>query len=115
MRSVTLAAPLVVQCSSTLVGALHGTGVAGPVSVTIFGPPSAETGTDGCGTVVGLEVVVRAVEAVVDDLVDVGFTVVVDTPVGGPPGLLLLLHALSTGSAAIIAIEATRRRRTQRS
>src|SRR5437763_699024 len=103
MRSVTLEAPLVAQCSSTLVGALHGTGVAGPVSVTIFGPPSAETGTDGGGAVARVEVVVGRVEAVVDELVDAVLTVVVDTPVGGPPGLLLL-HALSTGSATIIAI-----------
>jgi hypothetical protein len=113
MRSVTLAAPLVAQRSSTLVGALHGTGVAGPVSVTTFGPPSAETGTDGGGTVVRVEVVVREVEDVVDELVDACFTVVVDTPDGGPPGLLL--HALSTGSATIIAIDPTRGRRTQRS
>ena len=115
MRSVTLAAPLVAQCSSTLVGALHGTGVFGPVSVTIFGPPRAETGTDGGAAVVRVEVVVREVEAVVDELVDACFTVVVDTPVAGPPGLLPVLHALSTGSATIIAIDPTRRRRTQRS
>jgi hypothetical protein len=114
MRSVTLVAPVASQCSSTLVGALHCTGVRGPVSVTIFGPPSADTGTDGGGAVVGLEVVVRGVEDVVDELVDVVLAVVVDTPVGGPPGLLLL-HPLNTGSAAIIAIEPSRSRRTQRS
>jgi hypothetical protein len=39
---------------------------------------------------------------------------VVDPPVRGPPGLLLL-HAVTSTSAAIIAIEATRGRRTQRS
>jgi hypothetical protein len=97
MRSVTLVASLAAQCSSMLVGALHWTGAGGPVSVTIFGPPSADTGTDGA-TVVGLEL-----DAVV--VVDAG------------PGRfgVLLLQALSTGSAAIIAIEPSRSRRTQRS
>jgi hypothetical protein len=88
------------------------------VSLTIFGPPSAETGTDGGGTVVGFEPVV--VVAVVVDLVDrdgAPAVVVVADVVDVGPGRFaaLLLHALSIASAAIIAIEPSRSRRTQRS
>ena len=38
MRSSTRFAPLVSQCSSTCVGALHRTGVGGPVNETMRGP-----------------------------------------------------------------------------
>jgi hypothetical protein len=84
------------------------------VSVTIFGPPSADTGTDGGGPVVGLELVVAAaVVDVVDDDAVPAVVLVVD--VGAGRFGVLLLHALSNGSAAIMTMETSRSRRTQRS
>jgi len=112
MLSVTSEVPEVTQCSCTLVGALHRTGVGGPVSVRMRGPLSAETGTDVGGTVVGARIVVvvedvEVVEVVADGDVDVEeVEALLDAP---------LLHALSTTSIAIVVIEASRGRRTQRS
>jgi hypothetical protein len=66
----------------------------------------------------GIEVglTVEGVERVVDtELVEVVFSDVVVDAAEGRLGGLLLLHAVSSTSAAVIAIEASRGRRTQRS
>jgi hypothetical protein len=95
------------------VGALQGTGVDGPVSETMRGPWSAETVLVVPGTELGRVVVAAEVE-VVTEVVDVAVAVVVDARVGGF-AWLLLLHAVSTTTAAIIVTEPTRGRRMQRS
>ena len=85
------------------------------------GPPRGETGTEVGGASVG-EIVVGGWVVDVDD--DVLGTVedVVDTELGavidedaGRFGALLLLQPVNSTSAAAIAIEASRGRRTQRS
>src|SRR4051812_36899411 len=108
MRSVTLVAPRVSHRSSTLVGALQRTWSGGPFSATISGPSSAETGTEGGPVVVvALGVVVVATAVVVAPEV-------VEVSERGRPGALLL-HAPNPATPAIVAIETTRGRRTQRS
>ena len=92
-------------------GALHWTGVGGPVNERMRGPPSAVTGTDVGGAVVGTRIVV-----VVEDVgvVDVGAAVDGGDVAEGVEGLLdELLHALRTMSRAMVAIGTSRRRRTQ--
>jgi hypothetical protein len=76
------------------------------------GPPSAETGTEVGGIVVG-----AAVVDVVDDVlgaVDEVLGAVLDEA-GGRFGGLLPLQPVNSASAAAIAIGASRGRRTQRS
>ena len=85
------------------------------------GPPRAETGTDVGGASVG-EIVVggRVVDAdddvlgAVDDVLGTDLDVVLDEE-AGRFGALLLLQPVNSTSAAAIAIEASRGRRTQRS
>lgn len=92
-------------------GALHSTGVGGPVNETMRGPDGGAAGLvvvgeELGGTVDGVEVVlaVDVVEAAVDGVVVVG---------GGLDESLL--HAVSRTTAAIVASEASRRRRIRRS
>ena len=114
MRSVTARAPRVSQCSSTLVGALHWTGVVGPVSVRMRGPPSADTEVVVPGFEVGFTVG-GAERVVATEVVEVVALDVVVEERDGPFESSLLLHAVGSTSAAVIAIEASRGRRTQRS
>ena len=92
---------------------MHGTGAGGPVSETMRGPASAETVLVVPGSDLG-EVVVGADVEVATEVVDVALDVVVDARLGGFESLLLL-HAVSTTTAAIIVIEPSRGRRMQRS
>jgi hypothetical protein len=83
------------------------------VSDTIRAPPSAETvvvvgGTVFRGRLLGVDVVAAIA------VVEVAFDVEVDAAAGRFGGLLLL-HAVSSVTAAIIVTEATRGRRTPRS
>ncbi|MDQ1479648.1 MAG: hypothetical protein QOI44_509 [Actinomycetota bacterium] len=81
------------------------------------GPPSAETGTEVGGAAVGEVVVGAEVVDVVDDVLG-GVDDVLDAVLegaGGRFGGLLLLQPVNSTSAAAIAIEASRSRRTQRS
>ena len=88
------------------------------------GPPSAETGTEVGGASVG-EIVVGArvvdvddVLGAVDDVLDTALDAVLDAVLdedAGRFGALLLLQPVNSTSAAAIAIEASRGRRTQRS
>ncbi|MDQ1509800.1 MAG: hypothetical protein QOG50_1644 [Actinomycetota bacterium] len=94
-------------------GALHGTGVGGPVSETIRGPSSAETVLVVAGAALGGTVVGADVE-VATEVVEVATDVVVDARAGRFEWPLLL-HAVSTTTAAIIVTEPSRGRRTPRS
>ena len=121
-RSSTRIAPCVSQWSSTLVGALHWTGVGGPLNETMRGPVGLGTvfaGVDELGgTVVGFEVVLAGdvVELPRDgpgaELREVTVDVVVDV---GDRRLeeWLLPHAAGSTTAVTIASEARRGRRTR--
>jgi hypothetical protein len=122
IRSSTRFAPRVSQWSSTIDGALHGTGVRGPVKETMRGPV-------GVGPVLGVigvigeldelgETVVGVVVVTVD-VVEAPSEVAVDELVDPDDGRLecrlLLLHAVRSTTTVTIATESSRGRRTPRS